>query len=547
MKIETGWVTPPVSIGGLDHLGTQAPCVLIYAQLLPGITNVTDRARYYSLYPWFIWSFDQRYPKDAEKFVEFFRRSDCLFTLISERHSRITDHDNERHGAAMVGRVKLLQALDRLEAGHPLTLSDYTAQNSKYRYFQNPMGGLGQYYAGSLSDLKLINGSDKPWFNYTEQYGAPLAKQLNSTVDADQFWALVESGVVTLSDLDNLSGFCACRLPESIDECNTLTDLYFDRKKLFNQVGVQRSKSLGLILNLVNSLENIDLSESVFRACTYSGSLPGQVQWDVPSSLRSTLDCWALYQRNNLLSIACQTVFAVALRELEPQNSSSKVIYQSVESFAEYFSNGPVIIAVTDKIGVKSLGDLVDSLVSLAPSVNAWDNENHEIQIAERMLTAWDHGKDSTIIFELLISVLALLACRDVPQKNPYGGLYMPLEALEDYPINLVSFQARVKEWKKMSIPKFVEDLVTWCLNTHLKVALRKLRYTGRSTFHLRPTERGMEVIDKIPPPANTRPRFRQSVQILRDIGVLTRDNSKLSRPTILSINGKILMETASA
>jgi len=53
-------VKPPTAIGGLDHLGTQAPCVLIYSQLLPGITNVTDRARYYSLYPWLVWSFEQR-------------------------------------------------------------------------------------------------------------------------------------------------------------------------------------------------------------------------------------------------------------------------------------------------------------------------------------------------------------------------------------------------------------------------------------------------------------------------------------------------------
>jgi hypothetical protein len=92
MKIETSWVQPPQSIGGLDHLGTQAPCVLIYGQLLPGITNVTDRARYYSFYPWLIWSYDLRYSKDDPvRFVEFFRRADCLFTLISERHARMTD------------------------------------------------------------------------------------------------------------------------------------------------------------------------------------------------------------------------------------------------------------------------------------------------------------------------------------------------------------------------------------------------------------------------------------------------------------------------
>ena len=46
MKVET-WVSPP-KLSVVLIAGSQAPCVLIYSQLLPGITNVTDRARYYS-------------------------------------------------------------------------------------------------------------------------------------------------------------------------------------------------------------------------------------------------------------------------------------------------------------------------------------------------------------------------------------------------------------------------------------------------------------------------------------------------------------------
>jgi hypothetical protein len=37
MKVETAWVSPPLAIGGLDHLGTKAPCVLIYREVAPGI------------------------------------------------------------------------------------------------------------------------------------------------------------------------------------------------------------------------------------------------------------------------------------------------------------------------------------------------------------------------------------------------------------------------------------------------------------------------------------------------------------------------------
>ena len=57
-NIETAWVKPAHEIGGLDHLGVQAPCIHIYSDLLPGITNVTDRARYYSFYPWLLSRFE---------------------------------------------------------------------------------------------------------------------------------------------------------------------------------------------------------------------------------------------------------------------------------------------------------------------------------------------------------------------------------------------------------------------------------------------------------------------------------------------------------
>ncbi|MEO7381086.1 MAG: hypothetical protein ABIV25_05025, partial [Paracoccaceae bacterium] len=112
MGILTGWLAPPVAIGGIDHLGTQSPCQLVYAQLVPGITNVTDRARYYSLYPWVIWSFDQRHPQaDHEQFVRAFRRADFLLTLVAERHARKSEEPDFLHGAAMAGRSQLAAAM----------------------------------------------------------------------------------------------------------------------------------------------------------------------------------------------------------------------------------------------------------------------------------------------------------------------------------------------------------------------------------------------------------------------------------------------------
>lgn len=548
MKIVTDWVSPPTSIGGLDHLGTQAPCVLIYGQLLPGITNVTDRARYYSFYPWVIWSFEQRYPLDDEaRFVEFFRRADCLFTLISERHARRKDHDNERHGIAMVGRVQLTLALDRLESGEPLKLSQYTAQDSPLRYFKNPMGGLSQYYAGTLSDLKLMDASAKPWIRYTKEYGVPLAEQVNNSINANQFWQVIESDDVCLDKLDSLASFCPCQLPQSLAECETLTQIYFDRTNAYDQEGVQRRRSLGLILNLTQSLpDGHDLTEQVFRACTYSGALPSRMPWSVPESLQSTLGCWAIYQRNDLLSIACQTVLGLALRELEPQDAASRITYGSVEAFSEALSKSSAVTSVAARLNVSSFASYLDQLSETAPPRIAWEDESHEIQIALRMLTSWSRAEGTETLAEASVLLLGLLAYRDDLSLSPYGGVAMPPEALSDYPINLVSFRARVLAWREMSFSEFFADLVAWCLNTHLRVALRKLRHTGRSTFHMRPSERGLEVVGDIPPPANTTPRFRQAVQILRDIGALTRDTSNANRQTLLSAVGVRLLEESS-
>jgi len=113
----TAWVAHPPSAQGLDHLGTQAPCISLYSQLLPGITNVTDRARYYSLYPWLIWTFDQHFKTGSQKdFETFCRRADCLLTLVTERHARCAQEAGAHHGAAVIGRLTLLPALDRLRA-----------------------------------------------------------------------------------------------------------------------------------------------------------------------------------------------------------------------------------------------------------------------------------------------------------------------------------------------------------------------------------------------------------------------------------------------
>lgn len=548
MKVDTAWVEPPYSIGGLDHLGAQAPCVLIYGQLLPGITNVTDRARYYSFYPWLIWSLAQRFPDDEDEisFVERFRRADCLFTLIAEHHAQCTDKISERHGAAMVGRQKLVSAVQRVRGGEKLKLVKFTANDSADRYFMNRMGGLSQYYAGTLADLRVLEGGRKPWFRFTKEVGKPIAEAFDASVPTEPFWDILERGEVTDVGLRQLHAFCPCHLRNAVSsEREQLIDIYFDRQREYGEEGIQRKRSLALIQHLIGSLSpGFEFGEYVFRATVYGNALPGATSWSIPADLTSTRENWAIYVRNDLLSVAVQTIFALALNKLSPQTTGERYVCATVEAFAKAFEESDHVAGFVADTGCATFGAWLLNIESALPALGEWSADGHEMPLAQDIVSSWGRASDSAL-FASAMRVLAILAIRDDLNRAPYEGLAITPQALQDYPINLDTFRRKAAAWNEMPLGDVVYEVVAWCMNTHLRVSLRKLHRTSSATFRFRPSELGLQLTDgNIPAPSNTRPRFRQAVQILMDIGAVVRDDNKQMS---LSAEGKQLMEAVSA
>ena len=372
--MQIGWVKPPTPITGLDHLGTQSPCTLIYAQLLPGITNVTDRARYYSLYPWIVRSLDLRYKGDSpDLYVDLYRRADCLLTLIAERHARRLK--DQHHGEAMIGRLRLVPALTRLESGEPLRLSTYATRSddSNDRYFQNRLGGLGQYYLGQLAELRILDASRGPWVTYTPDGGTPLAKILDELQSTDQFWETVDSDLVTLQDLDTLVPFCICGISEYEEERKHLMDLFFSRTPFYAErtaLGdydpIFRRNSLRLLLHLAAAISHespVRISEHSFRAAVYSGALTDDRVWQLPADLSKIRTLWSIYERNDLLSMACLCVFSSSLQALDVEARHGQT-FHTVEKFAAYLSRQPAISR-----GLSELLSSLGSASALGPEI----------------------------------------------------------------------------------------------------------------------------------------------------------------------------------
>jgi len=521
---DIGWVQPAQPIRGLDHIGVQAPCIALYGQLLPGVTNVTDRARYYSFYPWLIRSFEQRYTDHSiDNFRRVLRRAECLFALIAIRHARrAADGDDGRHGAGMVGRFSLLRiAEDETE----IELEDFTGFDGPKRYFKNKLGGLGQYYFGPLRDLRVLDhtsGREGSLPGYDKVRGNALADAFAGGTPEDDFFRLLENSKIRWAELDELVEFCPCSLHERKVERSLLLDLFLSRSGLFSspESAIRRS-SLALILDLISrckQLKGYGL-EDIFRASTYGRSLSDGTTWEVHPSLVRAQRGWATYQKNELFSLALQALFAAILGAIERTRSGT---------ILNATAAGDVCVDLlisSSRLRKRTVADVVLELRSSLPLITAWQDDAHEIQRGRRILDAGTDDAALTVLVEEGVAILLSMLARGI-DENPYAEFEFEPDHFDMREVHLLSFgRAWRSTWADMTIEQWVRWVaVHWGVQRHLNVALRKLRGERRDTFRIRPLEQELRVIE-VPPPAATVPRLGKAFQILRDLGLTNLDH----------------------
>ncbi len=541
MEIVTAWVKPPIQIRGLDHLGVQAPCINIYGRLLPGITNVTDRARYYSFYPWLIWALEQAgYGKYDDQFVEAFRKADGLFTLIAHRHASVSHDDHDNHAAATVGSANLSEHIAAIARGEFIQLISYAhRETNKPQYFKNKLGGLGQYYLGVLAELSILDGSSASGIRYTSQFGLPLAKSFDAGVPRNLFIKTIKDGRVNAQRLDELKAFCPCQLMSSSDEHHRLLDLFFAQNTFDDIEAKPRRSTLRLLLDLSEQLasKSLPLNSEHFRGCVYAGAMPDGTPWALDDELNSIRKLWAIYQRNELLSIGIQGLFYALLDAYQ----DSGIVLESGKAVAEWYvhESGELDELQSDFDFNLSFSNLVRECNDRIPKYECWSDDNHEVMLAEKIVLLSGQNKSQlnrTSIVKAAFQLLMILSERE-QTKCIYESIAFPGNYFHAYPINLSSL---LKEshltWSALKPNDLLVWLFSkWGIDAHLRVALRKLRGQSMSTFRIRPTDFGLEVID-IPPAVHTSPRFKQAIRVLRDLGLLQVEGgitkcTKLAQP----------------
>jgi hypothetical protein len=194
-------------IGGLDHLGVSAFSIAVYNVLLPGVTNVTDRARYYSFYPWIIHAYARSARSDDRKrWLTWYRRLDYAYALASTA-AELRDRGSAR-GVVGADRARAQLKNETSSKWCDLKAADLDREGRVPvgAYFKNPQGGYGQYYKAVLRSLGLfVESQDEhqqyPDMQLTTYAGLPLAESMQGQPAFGRLCDIAHAGGATVRDL----------------------------------------------------------------------------------------------------------------------------------------------------------------------------------------------------------------------------------------------------------------------------------------------------------------------------------------------------------
>ncbi len=249
---------------GLDPLGMQNSSVRLYQALLPGISNVTQRIRYYGFYAWLSlhYSTEIRDP-NPKVWQQFLRRAEAAFALVAVLHG-------DRMGVAGSDWASRTLAVSGVQ---DILFSEATRADGESRYLKNEWGAYGAAYASQLVEVGILTEAAAheiavPSQEVGEALGLAFAASVGHAA-ADAFLRVVDRGVASRTALQELAPFAPSAIPSDSQERECYEQLLFARTGLQRENDFQRQRTLSLILRLAEAIGRLP-KETDLRWCSYS-------------------------------------------------------------------------------------------------------------------------------------------------------------------------------------------------------------------------------------------------------------------------------------
>lgn len=494
-------------ITGLDPLGLQVTSEATYATMLPGLSNLTNRLRYYGFYCWLIdFYFKKEKKGNQTEQYRFIRRAELLIALLMQK---------ERKGITQITGSDFASNLINNTTSNTFDLAagaDKDSGNEK-TYWKYTSGAFGQYYFGALQALSLAvryeNDEGDIIFNITQPHprqkvsGKQLADAFDEGLTSEikvLFYTCIKNGKLSNKDIPELINYFAIDKvnPESTEwklYVEMLLDKDYPSKEIEEEFTFHRRNTITSLLYTANQ-NNQEYNWYVYLDECYEQKFENKESTDIG---------WYCYQLNEYWQFACGLIFFGSLQYLETLHTE------------EYL---PKFITAFSKL-INKEAEILENYI---PSIN--ETEIDLLEQIDRNNTPQENAK---IGFDLLFKLYHNNK-EQLPQLKEYmsrNGIIRDGNMAD----GLFAITNHLKNKVEDFISFFIHKNIIY---RHQMVALRKMGSGTQATNKFIIEEQMIRLIDIFParwtsPRMNALRNLLFDLQVINDEGIITELHTKIA------------------
>ena len=495
---------------GRDPLGVQNSSISVYATLLPGMTNLTLRLRYYGLYLWLLDEYDKlptesSFVQNINSQYTFIRRAELIVALLM-----CSKFPNEQ---SIIGSNFAKENYDdfnnsgTFDIGKGADKNEDTVKGSVYWDYTS--GALGQYYAGSLIALNLIEMREGYFFR-TEDKGVELANAYRNSISqnaVELFLKRIIEGKLKLSDVDKLEEFAINQDYHDTDEGKFYLNMLLsdDGKKHININGVvpqQRKETIAIFLRFLKEQENNNWEN--LPKVEYLNFLTN-------SDVNGAQFGWYYYYLNELTHFCIESIFWGLLHEMD------KELF-TIKQFSDYIEDKvhPEILILLKTKETKTIEESLSLIQSDTNSLDYISKIEEEVK-----------NKNPFKVISLSIIFLQRLYNDNLPFLDR-AKTYAITHSLDEKNGNALSiFSEYIETKSSLRTSDYISYVVLKLINEHTRIAYAKMGNGDKNLLKFIVEDNYLVHIETMEPNF-TNPRLRTLYNFTRDLG-LVDNTSKLS------------------
>lgn len=477
---------------GLDPLGMQRPIEVIYQSLVPGISTITLRYRYYSFFPFILRHYEEniRHP-DPKEFRKFQRRCEALFALICTHG----DFELGITGSDWAGRILAAAGNDGMV---DFSVGADADADESLRYLKNKGGAFGAIYSTQMSEMGLVLFPDPGQPNpnpVCSDIALQLADALRSELGeiAGRFFEVVEAGKVAVSELGSFAAMKPTNLQPGSREHSLLKDILLGATDARSVTAQMRRNTLRMLLEITATFGSVPRAEAV--KWHWFENVPAKDA----AQAQQVPQLWFLYQACDLMRLAYEVILSAALTMIDAAPRHRMSLSELTDELA-------------DCVEVASGESWDDFSATINATAEASSAQGHALAMLEAINTG-----DTSEQVQNAISLIAILS------EKASANAALVEEALSgaDYFQSLRTEGQFIDRNRARDAREVISDLIRErILKRHLWVASRKFRNQKAYTFHMEPEEGVLRYRAPIRVSPSS-PRLDQALRFLRDIRLI--------------------------